>query len=83
MEQRHSIRQQVMQLRMCVISTERSYGSRSSYFLKVLTSKEIRKHALDFTEICEIVNCSVILRILLHPLRHYYWVELTVVSWIL
>ena len=36
-----------------------------------------------FTEICEIVNYSVILRILLHPLRHYYWVELTVVSWIL
>ena len=36
-----------------------------------------------FTEICEIVNYSVTLRILLHPLRHYYWVELTVVSWIL
>ena len=36
-----------------------------------------------FTEICEIVNYSVILRILLHPLCHYYWMELTVVSWIL
>ena len=34
-------------------------------------------------KICEIVNYSITLRILLHPLRHYYWVELTVVSWIL
>ena len=49
---------------------------------KGLVSTVLRMRQI-FTEICEIVNYSVTLRILLHPLRHYYWVELTVVSWIL